>query len=104
MEVLDAPTGFMLIARRVFDRLAAAMPELRYTPDSVGLSDSETLNRPHYRFFDVLAEPANGRYLTEDYAFCRRWQSVGGKIFVDARSRLTHQGIKVYTGDFGRAL
>lgn len=104
MEVLDAPTGFMLIARRVFDRLAAAMPELRYTPDSVGLSASETLNRPHYRFFDVLAEPANGRYLTEDYAFCRRWQSIGGKIFVDARSRLTHQGIKVYTGDFGRAV
>ena len=32
VEVLDAPTGFMLIARGVFERMAAAMPELRYTP------------------------------------------------------------------------
>ena len=34
IEVLDAPTGFMLIARSVFERLAARMPELRYTPDA----------------------------------------------------------------------
>ena len=36
MAVLDAPTGFMLIARRVFDAMAAALPELRYTPDQAG--------------------------------------------------------------------
>ena len=41
-----------------------------------------------------MAEPDNGRYLSEDYAFCRRWQSVGGKVFIDARSRLTHQGLQ----------
>ncbi|MGR4868902.1 hypothetical protein ACIPRI_08510 [Variovorax sp. LARHSF232] len=107
MEVLDAPTGFMLIARRVFDKMAAALPELRYTPDGAGhplIRQGQSAPPPHYRFFDVLAEPDNGRYLTEDYAFCRRWQSIGGKVHVDARSRLTHQGHKTYTGDFGRAL
>ena len=107
MEVLDAPTGFMLIARRVFEQMAAAMPELRYTPDVSGHPDvrhGQPAPPPHYRFFDVLAEPGNGRYLTEDYAFCRRWQSIGGKVYVDARSNLTHQGHKVYGGDFGRAL
>jgi hypothetical protein len=103
MEVLDAPTGFMLIARRVFDQLAAAMPELRYTPDRVPGGASHLQDLPHYRFFDVLAEPDNGRYLTEDYAFCRRWQSIGGKVFVDARSRLMHQGLWTYTGDLARA-
>ena len=104
LEVLDAPTGFMLIARHVFERLAQAMPALRYTPD-LGAPDGRTAApAPHYRFFDVLAEPDNGRYLSEDYAFCRRWQSVGGKVHVDTRCRLTHQGHKVYTGDFGRAL
>jgi hypothetical protein len=51
-----------------------------------------------------MAEPDNGRHLSEDYAFCRRWQSVGGKVFIDARSRLSHQGLRTYTGDFGRAL
>jgi hypothetical protein len=101
MEVLDAPSGFMLIARRVFEQLAVAMPELRYTPDRLSGTSGDV---PHYRFFDVLAEPGNGRYLTEDYAFCRRWQSIGGKVFVDARSNLAHQGLRTYTGDFSRAL
>ena len=107
MEVLDAPTGFMVIARRVFEQMAVAMPELRYTPDVSGHPDvrrGQPLPPPHYRFFDVLAEPDNGRYLTEDYAFCRRWQSIGGKVHVDTSSNLTHQGLKTYTGDFGRAL
>ena len=103
VEVLDAPTGFMLIARTVFERLASACPELRYTPDAA-TTDAAARAWPHHRFFDVMAEPDNGRYLSEDYAFCRRWQSVGGKVFIDARSRLTHQGLRTYTGDFGRAL
>lgn len=97
LEVLDAPTGFMLIARGVFERLAAAMPELRYTPDH---GDDPALRLPHYRFFDVLAEPGNGRYLSEDFAFCRRWQSIGGKVYVDTHSRLAHRGLQTFHGDF----
>ena len=89
VEVLDAPTGFMLIERSVFTKLAAAMPELRYTPDSA--LDARAADWPHYRFFDVMAEPGDGS-LTEDYAFCRRWQSVGGRVFADARSRLERRG------------
>ena len=102
VEVMDAPTGFMLIARPVFERLAAAMPELRYTPDPG--EDLRARGWAHYRFFDVLAEPGNGRYLGEDYAFCQRWRATGGQVFIDARSDLEHQGLRTYTGDFGRAL
>ncbi|RZI87327.1 MAG: hypothetical protein EOP78_19265 [Variovorax sp.] len=101
VEVLDAPTGFMLIARTVFEQLAAAMPELRYTPDDhVGTQ----AGLPHYRFFDPMAEPGNGRYLSEDYAFCRRWQALGGKVHADTRSRLDHQGLHTWVGDLPRAL
>jgi len=103
IEVLDAPTGFMLIARSVFEKMAAAYPELRYTPDNAPASPHEQA-WPHYRFFDTMAEPDNGRYLTEDYAFCRRWQAIGGRIFVDAQSNLAHQGLRTYTGHFGRAM
>jgi hypothetical protein len=92
----------MLIERSVFTRLAEAMPELRYTPDSA--LDTRAAEWPHHRFFDVMAEPGNGRYLTEDYAFCRRWQSVGGRVFADTQSRLEHQGLRTYTGDLQRAL
>lgn len=103
VEVLDAPTGFMLIARTVFERMAQAYPELRYAPDDAHLPAAEA-SWPHYRFFDTLAEPGSGRWLSEDYAFCRRWQALGGRIFVDARSNLGHQGLRTYTGDLGRAL
>ena len=102
IEMRDAPTGFMLIARSVFERMAAAYPELRYTPDRD--ADPAERGRAHYRFFDVLAEPGNGPYLAEDFAFCRRWQSLGGKVFIDAHSNLAHQGLRTYTGHFGRAL
>ena len=102
IEMRDAPTGFMLIARSVFERMAAAYPELRYTPDRD--ADPAERGRVHYRFFDVLAEPGNGPYLAEDFAFCRRWQSIGGKVFIDAHSDLAHQGMRTYTGHFGRAL
>jgi hypothetical protein len=102
VEVLDAPTGFMLIERSVFERLAQALPELRYTPDR--MEDEAAAAWPHHRFFDVWAEPGNGRYLSEDFAFCRRWQSIGGQVFVDTRSRLTHTGTRVYRGDYARSL
>ncbi|GAA4346808.1 hypothetical protein GCM10023165_31580 [Variovorax defluvii] len=102
LEVLDAPTGFMLIARGVFETLAEAFPVLRYTPDAP-TDDPASRAWPHYRFFDLLAEPGNGRWLSEDYAFCRRWQMTGGKVYVDARSRLGHQGLRTYIGDFGHA-
>ncbi len=57
----------------------------------------------HFRFFDVMTEE-NGRYLSEDYAFCRRWQNIGGRIFADTRSNLTHQGGHMYTGNLTESL
>jgi hypothetical protein len=90
----------MLIKRGVFDRLKAAYPELRYTPDmldSIGVEH-------YYRFFDVMVDPVSGRYLSEDYGFCRLWEKLGGKIHVDANSNLSHQGGKIYRGDFAGSL
>lgn len=102
VEVLDAPTGFMLIAREVFTRMAARYPELRYTPHRQPGEEADA--RPHYRFFDVLAEPDNGHYLSEDFAFCQRWRSMGGRIHVDTHSRLMHHGGFDYRGDLRRSL
>ena len=102
VEVRDAPTGFMLVKREVLERMVAHYPDLKYTPEIMlgleGLAD--TIANFHYRFFDVMTEPNNGRYLSEDYAFCRRWQEMGGKIYIDGRSKLTHQGSHMFEGDF----
>lgn len=100
MQVSEAPTGFMVIKRAVFDRLIASYPEMQYVPDGLGVPDQGL----HYRFFDVMVDPVTRRYLSEDYGFCRLWSGLGESIYVDANSNLTHQGSKTYRGDFATSL
>ena len=100
MAVREAPTGFMLIKRHVFERMRAAYPDLHYTPDMIGSIDPAL----YYRFFDVSVDPESGRYLSEDYTFCRRWEAMGGTVHVDANSNLQHQGGKIFRVDFGASL
>ena len=100
MEMTEAPTGFMAIKRSVFERLVASYPDLSYIPDGIGEADLGL----HYRFFDVMVDPQTRRYLSEDYGFCRLWSGLGESIYVDANSNLTHQGAKLYRGDFASSL
>jgi len=58
----------------------------------------------HFRFFDVMVDPQSRRYLSEDYGFCRLWEALGGEIYVDANSNLSHAGERLYRGDFGATL
>lgn len=100
IRLTEAPTGFMVIKRCVFERLMAAYPELQYVPDGVGDVDRGL----HYRFFDVMIDPVSRRYLSEDYGFCRLWSGLGESIYVDANSNLSHQGSKVFRGNFAASL
>lgn len=50
-EVSEGGTGFMLIQRRVFERIADAYPEYYYPPDHVGTPDFAG-DRKIMRFFD----------------------------------------------------
>lgn len=100
LRMQEAPTGFMVIKRRVFERIMAAYPDLRYVPDSIGVPDQGL----HYRFFDVMVDPVSRRYLSEDYGFCRLWTGLGEHVYIDANSNLSHQGSKMYRGDFANSL
>lgn len=94
VEVLDAATGFMLIKRRVFERMTDAYKEsLRCVNDVIG--DKHGVDE-YVAFFDCMIDPDTRRYLSEDYAFCRRWQSLGGKIYADVASPLAHVGNMVF--------
>ena len=53
------------------------------------------------------ATPLKGdsrRYLSEDFAFCRRWRDMGGKVYVDLNSKLQHAGQHLYRGDLIESL
>jgi hypothetical protein len=47
-----------------------------------------------------MVDPDSRRYLSEDFAFCRRWRDMGGKIHVDLDSKLQQLGQHVYRGPF----
>ena len=102
MKVREAPTGFMVIKRQVFNKLISKYAELKYVPDWP--EGTYPPGGVHYRFFDVMVDPESGRYLSEDYGFCRLWERIGGEIYVDANSDLTHEGRRVYRGDFAATL
>ena len=100
-EVQETSTGFMCIKRDVFVRMMEAYPDLQYTPDG---PPGHPLAHLHWRFFDCMVDPDSRRYLSEDYAFCRLWRDLGGKVFVDVESRLDHQGQHLYPGNLLESL
>jgi hypothetical protein len=95
-EVLDAATGFMLIKRECLIKMKEAYQDLKYVSDQI-LNGKEFNSENTYLFFDTMKDD-DGRYLSEDYAFSRRWQKLGGKIYADIGSTLTHVGPYRYTG------
>ena len=86
-EVLDGPTGFLLIKRDVFKKLEERYPELNCVNDHQNRDLDE-----YHACFDCMIDPDSRRYLSEDYAFCRRWQKIGGQIFTDCMTVLGHIG------------
>lgn len=101
VEVAEAPTGFMCIKRAVFLKLIEKYPNLNYTPDG---PPGHPLAHLHWRFFDCMIDPDTGRYLSEDYAFCRLWREIGGKVWVDVDTYLGHLGQHLYEGNLFESL
>jgi len=87
IEILDGPTGFMMIKREVFKNLEEKFPELWCKNDHQNRDFDD-----YHACFDCMIDPESKRYLSEDYAFCRRYQQMGGKIFADINTTLGHVG------------
>lgn len=101
LEVAEAPTGFMCIKRSVMMKMMEVYPELQYIPDG---PPDPIASKYCYRFFDTMMEPETRRFLSEDYAFCRRWRDCGGKVHIDTTAKLTHMGQHLFKGDFAETL
>ena len=77
-----AGTGFMLIHRRVFERIEHELP----------LIDTERGKMRKWWGFDVV----EGVELPEDYSFCERVRRNGMQVMMDTSVVLTHWGLKGY--------
>ena len=93
VEVLDGPTGFMVITRKAFEKMHEHFTDLNCKNDHQNRDFDE-----YHAAFDCMIDPESRRYLSEDYAFCRRWQQVGGKIYADVHTTLGHVGNLPFSG------
>src|SRR5208282_625212 len=84
IKVRYAGTGFLMIRRQALQRMCAHYPQLRYRRD---------------HSTDAATPSDNRTYLSEDFAFCKRWTDMGGEIWADLRSKLQHVGPMTFRGD-----
>jgi hypothetical protein len=90
-EVSKTGTGFMLIARDVFEKLNAH-PATKPFMNDIGLPAE--LNPYMKTYFDTAVR--ENRYYSEDWTFCENWRDLGGKVWVDKRVLLRHTGTYVF--------
>jgi hypothetical protein len=98
-RVRYAGTGFLMIRRHVLERLCQhpAYAALQFFREHSLDALAGSPNR--FALFECMIDPATGTYLSEDFAFCRRWTDIGGEIWADLQSRLDHVGPAVFQGD-----
>ena len=96
VEIFNGGTGFMLVKREVFEKLADLVPE--YTNDVGDLSGQLKEAEKIKEFFATSIEPETNRLLSEDYHFCRIWRLAGGKVWAAPWAHLGHMGSYLFEG------
>jgi hypothetical protein len=96
LEVSALGTGFFMMKRNVLEKMRDHYRDtLAYKNDIEGYK--KIAPEEHcVGLFETMIEPESKRYLSEDYAFCKRWIELDGKIFANVSYRLIHSG----TADF----
>ena len=94
-----AGTGFLMIRRHVLERMCAhpLYASLQFSREHSHDALAGSPNR--FALFECMIDPKNGTYLSEDFAFCKRWTDIGGEIWADLESSLDHVGPSVFHGD-----
>jgi hypothetical protein len=96
-RVRYAGTGFLMIRRHVFEKMCVAYASLQFFREHSLDALAGSPNR--FALFECMIDPKSGTYLSEDFAFCKRWTDMGGEIWADLQSRLDHVGPSVFHGD-----
>ena len=98
-RVRFAGTGFLMIRRHVLERMCQhpAYASLQFFKEHSLDALAGSPNR--FALFECMIDQKTGTYLSEDFAFCKRWTDIGGEIWADLESRLDHVGPSVFHGD-----
>lgn len=99
IPVQSIGSAVMLISRNALVQMSES-DTVQYAKRGLHAAD---LKSDGWTFFDPFVD-AQGTYLSEDYAFCDRWRSQGGKVWADLRSTTRHIGpVSVY-GDIATSI
>jgi hypothetical protein len=98
-RVRYAGTGFLMIRRQVLEAMCRhpAYASLQFFREHSLDALAGSPNR--FGLFECMIDQKTGTYLSEDFAFCKRWTDMGGEIWADLQSRLDHVGPSVFHGD-----
>ncbi len=96
IEVRHGGTGFMMIKREVFEKLAEHVPE--YRSSTIKDENGEYSYPLVKQFFDTSIDET-GCLLSEDFHFCELWRKHGGKIYMQPFWQLMHIGTYAYSGN-----
>jgi hypothetical protein len=92
VAVQEIGTGFFLTSRQAISDLRTAYPERRYIADHEPYRGDELV-----ALFDTNI--VDGRYLSEDFEFCRMWRALGEDVFQYEPARFRHWGRRAYEHD-----
>jgi hypothetical protein len=97
VEVMEVGTGFMMTRRSAFEKFENSFPEYSYKPDHVR-TEAFDGSREIMQYFQAEIDPVSKRYLSEDYWFCQKLISIGGKIWYCPWMKLQHVGSYIFGG------
>jgi hypothetical protein len=95
VKVLDVATGFLMMKREMLEKMYE-----HYKEELFAVNDIQGQNVENYiAIFACSIDKTTKRFLSEDYAFCRRYQEMGGEVWADISTPLSHTGTHVYSGN-----
>jgi len=95
LEVAGVPAGFMRLSRTQLESMVEQYPDTEFYVETA----------PNEKAWALFADYRIGKHkMGEDYAFCRRWTDMGGKVWIDPEIKMGHIGNKTFQGHLGNWL
>lgn len=95
LESVGVPFGFVKLSRKMLESMVAQYPDSEFYVE----------NAPGQKAWALFADYRIGKHkMGEDYAFCRRWTEMGGRLWVNPEIKMGHVGYKTFPGHLGEEL